>query len=100
VGKVPPVVPLTANVDVGVKVGLVETSGVGVTLAALAVRSMVPKGVEGVCVAILGSGEPVKARAVPVPKTSTSLMLGVSAMGVSNKLFGSIGVFVEGGGVE
>jgi hypothetical protein len=50
-----------------------ETSGVGVSVI---IASCDPTGVEGVWVATL-AGVPVNARAVPVPKTSTSLMLGV-----------------------
>ena len=66
---------LTARVAVGVNDGLVGgfTAGVGVLVAACGVS---PIGVL-VLVAAPGTGEPVRASAVPVPKISTSLMLGV-----------------------
>jgi hypothetical protein len=75
--------PLTASVAVEV---LSAISGVAV---AVTFEFWVPitTGVEAVWVATLTPGVPDKARAVPVPKSSTSLILGVCPMGVANKLF-------------
>ncbi len=70
-GNVPP--PLTASVAVAVV--LSAMIGVGVRVTTTFCVPM-PTGVEGVWVAIT-AGVPDNARAVPVPKTSISLMLGV-----------------------